>query len=190
VDVERLSRNLSHNLRRLREERGLTQAALAQAAGVPRPTLAKLESGSPNPTLHVLARVAEALRVAIEELLAPPPAVGRLYAASELVVRRERGVERRQLIPHPIPGATLERMHFAPGARLSGAPHPRGSREYLAVERGVVQLTTPGGRWRVNAGEVLAYQGDQTHGYHNPEGSDALAFTLVLHGPQPSGSRS
>ena len=70
MDVERLSRNLSHNLRRLREERGLTQAALAQAAGVPRPTLAKLESGSPNPTLHVLARVAEALRVAIEELLA------------------------------------------------------------------------------------------------------------------------
>ena len=186
MDVDKLSRNLSRNLRRLREDRGFTQAALARESGVPRPTLAKLEAGSPNPTLHVLARVADALRVSIEELVAPPPAAGRLYAASELVVRKERGVERRQLIPHPIPGATLERMAFGPGARLSGAPHPRGSREYLAVERGRVQLTTPAGRWVVHAGEVLAYKGDQTHGYHNPGASEALAFTLVLHGPASS----
>ncbi|MEO0606023.1 MAG: XRE family transcriptional regulator [Myxococcota bacterium] len=181
MNAATLSRNLSQNLRRIRSERGLTQAGLATLSEVPRPTIAKLEAGSPNPTLHVLAQVAAALRVGIDELLAPPPAVGRLYGADELVIRVERGVERRQLVPHPIPGATLERMAFGPGARLSGAPHPRGSREYLAVETGQIQLTTPSERWTVGAGEVLEYRGDQTHGYTNPGSSPALAFTLVLH---------
>lgn len=177
-----LSRNLSQNLRRIRSERNLTQAGLAKLSDVPRPTIAKLEGGSPNPTLHVLAQVATALRVGIDELLAPVPAAGRLYRPDELVLRVERGVQRRQLVPHPIPGATLERMAFGPGARLSGAPHPRDSREYLAVEKGQIQLTTPSERWTVSTGEVLEYRGDQTHGYYNPGSTPALAFTLVLHG--------
>lgn len=181
MDLERLSSNLSRNLRRLREARALTQAQVSTLSGVPRPTIAKLEAGSPNPTLHVLARLADALRVTIEEMLAPPPASGKLYDAAELRVVRERGVERRQLIPHAIPGATLERMEFGPNSRLSGAPHPRGSREYLAVERGRVQLTTPGEQWIVGEDQVLEYRGDQTHGYLNPDASAAVAYTLVLH---------
>ena len=183
MDLERLSANLSRNLRRLRETRGVTQATLARLSEVPRPTIAKLEAGSPNPTLHVLARITHALRVSIEELIAPPPAAGKLYQASELTVFRDRGVERRHLIPHPLPGATLERMTFAPGARLSGAPHPAGSREYLAVEQGRIHLTTPAERWVVEPGQVLEYRGDQTHGYHNPDHTNALAFTLVIHAP-------
>ena len=43
--------NLAANVRRLREERGLSQQRIAQLAGVPRPTWASLESGSANPTL-------------------------------------------------------------------------------------------------------------------------------------------
>ncbi|MBX2802649.1 MAG: XRE family transcriptional regulator [Myxococcales bacterium] len=185
MDLEQLSANLSRNVRRLRSLRGFTQARLSEMSGVPRPTIAKLESGSPNPTLSVLARLAHALRVTLEELLAAPPSLGRLYTAEELPTRKERGVELRQLIPQAIPGVTLERMAFAPGARLSGAPHPPGSWEYLAVERGRIQLTTPDERWTLRAGEVVHYRGDATHGYHNPDSTPALAFTLILPGGLP-----
>ncbi|MEN0064232.1 MAG: helix-turn-helix transcriptional regulator [Myxococcota bacterium] len=106
MNPEALSRNLSQNLRRIRAERGLTQVGLSTLSEVPRPTIAKLEGGSPNPTLHVLAQIAAALRVGIDELLAPTPSVGRLYRAEDLVLRVERGVERRQLVPHPIPICT------------------------------------------------------------------------------------
>lgn len=75
MDLEQLSANLSRNLRQLRQLRGFTQARLAEASGVPRATIAKLETGSPNPTLWVLARLAHALRVGIEELVAVPPSL-------------------------------------------------------------------------------------------------------------------
>lgn len=46
-----------------RTERGLTQEALAQAAGIPRPNLSTLERGILEPTLRTIRRLALALDI-------------------------------------------------------------------------------------------------------------------------------
>lgn len=64
----------------------------AVALNVPRSTLANLETGSGKPTLSVLARVAGALQVSIEELFSAPRAMGRVIPAAEIPrVRRGPG---------------------------------------------------------------------------------------------------
>src|SRR3569832_2219822 len=50
--------HLARNLVNLRRTRGLTQDMLARDAGVPRSTVANLESGEGNPSLAVLVKVA------------------------------------------------------------------------------------------------------------------------------------
>lgn len=177
-----LAANLSRNLRQLRELRGCTQARLSTLAGVPRPTIAALEAGGSNPTLAVLCQLAAGLQVTIEELISPPRHMGRLYKAAELPRRDNRGVELRQMVPDAIPGITLERMAFPPGARITGVPHPPGSREYLICETGSVTLTTESQRWVLEAGDVVVYRGDQSHGYLNPHDVPAVAFTMIMPG--------
>lgn len=71
------ARHLARNLASLRHTRALAQGALAIAAGVPRSTIATLESGIGNPSLVVLVKVAAALGVPIDELLASPRALVR-----------------------------------------------------------------------------------------------------------------
>ena len=56
-------------MRRLREGRGLSQAALARRAKVGRTTLIRIEQGAQNPTLGTLERIAMALRVKVHDLL-------------------------------------------------------------------------------------------------------------------------
>ena len=179
-ELERLSSYLCANVRQLRLARGLTQQGLAELAGLPRATIAKIEAGSPNPTLATTARLAAALRVSIDELVAPPTGFARLYPADVLPRRTKGGVELRQMLPHPLPGLTLERMAFAPRARLKGAPHLPGSREYLVCESGRVQLTTPAERWVLGPGDVVAYRGDQPHGYTNPDDEPGVAYTIIV----------
>src|SRR6187399_2909621 len=82
-----IPRNLGENVRKLRETRGLSQQQLAKLSGIPRPTWANIESGSANPTLSVLTRVASTLQVSIEELISAPRASLRQYRASELPAR-------------------------------------------------------------------------------------------------------
>ena len=74
--------HLAANVRAIREARGLSQQQIAKLAGVPRATWSHLESGAANPTLAVLTRVADALQVRLDELLARlsvPPGITGLW---------------------------------------------------------------------------------------------------------------
>ena len=60
---------LSANLKKLRNQKKLSQDKLARLANIPYNTLVKIESGkSNNPTFETLSKLADALDVSIDEL--------------------------------------------------------------------------------------------------------------------------
>ena len=64
------SQNLSNNIKRLREAKGLSQEKLARLADVANNTLIKMESGeNKNPTLETLKKVAKALEISVDGLI-------------------------------------------------------------------------------------------------------------------------
>lgn len=167
------ARHLARNLASLRHTRSLTQGALAQAADVPRSTIATLESGTGNPSLVVLVKVAAALGVPIDELLASPRAMVRRWPAAEVATRAKgRGVTIRELVPEPVPDEMMEVMDFAPGAVMGGTPHLPGTREFFTCLDGRVNLMVAGERYELAEGDVLAFPGNLAHSYQN---ADALA---------------
>ncbi|PRQ03781.1 helix-turn-helix domain-containing protein [Enhygromyxa salina] len=181
---EHVAANLAENIRSLRDGRGLSQGQLAKAAGIPRPTWTNLESGSANPTLAVLLKVAAALHVRLEELLAPPRGIGKIYKASELTVRRRGKVTVRKLLPEVLRGLDIERFELAVGATMIGVPHTAGTREYLTCERGSVELSVRGRSFTLEAGDVVVFAGDQQHGYRNVGRGLAVAHSVVTFAPR------
>ena len=182
-DAADAASNLAANVRQLREARGLTQKQVSTTAGVPRPTLANLESGAANPTLAVLVKVANALQIGLEELLAPPRASATFYAADSIASRKRGNVTVRKLLPEATAGFILERLEFRPGAHMSGIPHTPGTREYLTCELGTVELTESGHTWKLSPGDVVVFRGDQKHGYRNPGRRVAVAYSVVSLAP-------
>ena len=63
---------LGTRVRTLREAVGLTQEALATAAGIGRATMIPLENGRHAPRLSTLSAIAQALGTSVEDLLAGP----------------------------------------------------------------------------------------------------------------------
>ncbi len=177
--------HLAANLRSLREARGITQAQMAKAAGVPRPTWAHLESGAGNPTLAVLVKVAAALQLRVEELIGPPKTAARLYPASQIATRQRGAVTVRRLLPEPIPGMEIDRLDLPPRSTMTGVPHTPGTREYLTCERGLVELAAAGEVWTLRPGDVLVFRGDQKHGYRNPGADPAVAYSVVCFAAAP-----
>jgi transcriptional regulator with XRE-family HTH domain len=175
-----LADRLARNIRTLREARNATQAELAKLAGVPRATWGNLESGASNPTLQVLYRVAQALQVSLEELLAAPRASARHYPAAALVLKQRGAVRVRKLLPDPLPGMEFDRMELPPAARLVGIPHTAGTREYLVCESGELVLVASGERYELQPGDVVVFRGDQRHSYENPGKKPAVGYSAVL----------
>ncbi len=174
---------IAQNIRQLRLIRNMTQEQLARLSGVPRPTWTNLESGTANPTVSVLARVAAALQVPVEELISPPKAQAKLYSADS-IEREERGsVIIRRVLPDHLLGLEIDRMELPPGSELTGVPHRLGSMEYLVCESGRVELEVIGEKYELSPGDVVVFQGDQNHSFANRETEVAIAYIAVVIGP-------
>jgi transcriptional regulator with XRE-family HTH domain len=76
---------LARNVLRLRVQRGLTQSALADRAGVRQPRIAEIEGSRTNPRLETLDRIAAAFAVPVATLFKEP--------------ERERGALARASVP-------------------------------------------------------------------------------------------
>jgi transcriptional regulator with XRE-family HTH domain len=183
--MDNVATNLALNVRHLRSARQLSQAQLAQIAGIPRPTLAHLESGSANPTLSVLMRLASALQVLIEELVAPPRSLVRHYSVEELHQRQRGTASIRQLLPDTIRGLTMERIELPAGAQLVGIPHARGTQEVLTCESGLLTIGVGGEETVLSAGDVVVFRADQRHSYRNTGAGITVCFSLVTSAPIP-----
>jgi transcriptional regulator with XRE-family HTH domain len=180
-DPGHVAAHLARNLGALRHARALTQEALARAAGVPRSTIANLESGTGNPSLTVLVKVAGALGVPIDELLGAPLAHVRHWRAAEIVAREKgRGVGVRPLVPEPVPDEMLAMMSFAPKAMMRGTPHLPGTREYFTCLDGRVTIHVAGERHDLVAGDVLGFPGNLAHSYQNDDDHRAASGVSIV----------
>jgi transcriptional regulator with XRE-family HTH domain len=63
------AREMGKRLKKLREAKGMSQAALAEKAELSRGYLIRLEAGRQDPTLGTLERLAEALDMPLRKLI-------------------------------------------------------------------------------------------------------------------------
>ena len=183
--MDNISSNLAVNVRQLRSARQLSQAQLAQIAGIPRPTLAHLESGSANPTLLVLMRIASALHVLIEELIAPPRSRIRHIRVEDLPQRQRGHAIVRHVLPDSLRGLSLERMTMPAGGLVDGMPHARGTQKYVICEEGHLKLSVGQDVIALEPGDVAVFRGDQRHRFENCGSAPAVSYGLVTAAPVP-----
>ena len=177
--ADHTSTMLAANLRRLRERRKLTQQDLADRSGVPRPTLAHLESGEANPTLSVLVRVAEALGTSIEEL------IGRVEPAVQVHAARSLGEQRRgkarfvELAPEAFAGLSFRRVELPAGARFEVSPEARSGRCFVTLEAGQLTVEAAGEAHRLQRGDVAAILREVGHRYVNSGSAQLILYSVT-----------
>lgn len=143
---------LASNLKELREARGLTQQELSERSGVPRPTLAHLESGQGNPTLAVLIKVASSLGIGIEALVSASKPKVRVFSREQLAGEERAGVELRTLGGEL--GIGFERWQLERGARLERGTGRGGERRLVVCEAGELSITVGTSSHRLRAGDM------------------------------------
>ncbi|MGW6424002.1 helix-turn-helix domain-containing protein [Nocardia sp. NPDC055053] len=163
------------NVRRRREDAGLTLEQLSTQSSVSRAMLSKVERGEKSPTIGVASRIAHALDASLSDLIG-----GAAAAASgvAVVLRKndrpvfrdpETGFERHMVSAAPGAGGGEMVVHYLPAQVSTGLlpAYPPGSEKQLVVLEGT--LTVAIGRISeiLNAGDSLFFQADADHGFAN-----------------------
>jgi len=88
-----------------------------------------------------------------------------------------------KLLPDPIPGMEIDSMEFQPGSRIGEVPHTSNTKEYLTCISGQLEVLVSGTKYTVNAGDILAFAGDQPHSYSDPGNTKTECVSVVVLAP-------
>jgi transcriptional regulator with XRE-family HTH domain len=174
-------------LQRLRLERGLTLEDLSRIAGVSKSMLSQIEREKANPTIAITWRLANALGVAIGELLT---AQTREVEPIRVLESHETptlpgihaGYVLRILGPMELAGKyEWYELTLAPGGELASQAHDPGTGEHLTVLHGALEVEVGAIKKKIKIGATARYAADQNHVIRNTGKSEAKALLVVVH---------
>jgi transcriptional regulator with XRE-family HTH domain len=174
-------------LQALRQAQGLSLDELSRRAGVSKSMLSQIERNQANPTVAVVWRLANALRVELSELLSGArsnaPAIETVAAHATPGLNSPDGLcHLRILGPIDLAGQfEWYELSIKPGGALESAPHEPGSREHLSVLSGSLEVSAGGAEQSVKAGETARYAVDGPHAIRNRSKQLASALLVVIH---------
>ena len=174
-------------LQRLRLARGLTLEDLSRIAGVSKSMLSQIEREKANPTIAITWRLANALGVAIGELLSES---GKSVETIRVLDAHETptlpgahaGYTMRILGPMELAGKyEWYELTLAAGGELVSQAHDPGTTEHLTVLHGAMELEVGGSKKRIKMGGTARYPGDLDHAIRNAGKTEAKALLVVIH---------
>jgi XRE family transcriptional regulator, regulator of sulfur utilization len=181
--MEDITLLVAHNLKKIRDEKKLSLDKLAELTGVSKSMLGQIERGESSPTISVVWKIANGLKISFTTLLSVPQTEIRVVQKAAIPpLVEDRG--RYRLFPFfPIEDDRRFEIYIIeidPGGTLSAEPHPSGTREYLTVFSGELTLRVHDQEYRVAAGDALRFQADRPHTYLNT-GESLTQIHLVIH---------
>jgi transcriptional regulator with XRE-family HTH domain len=158
-----LNDRLAERLKQVRATRGWSLQELADASGVSRSTLSRVENAEVSPTADTLGSLSTAYQMTISQLLAPIEApFAPLVRADEQSVWHDtdNGFSRRAVSP-PSGGLSAEvvQCELAAYQMISyAAPSVPGHEHHLVMVSGALSVTIGDAEHRLEAGDCLRYQ--------------------------------
>ncbi len=180
----KLSIVVGENLRQLRRKHGLSLEQLATKSGVSRAMLGQIETGKSAPTINLLGRIAEALKVSVPSLIANPGAGGTVIVPRDratVLTSSDGGFSCRALFPWGDPHSIeIYEVTVVPHHSENIAAHAPGVRKALVILSGGIEVTVgEDSPIRLVQGDAVLFNADTTHRLHNPGEDDAKAFLVV-----------
>ncbi len=174
---------VSHNIKRVREEKKLTLDAAAGATGVSRSMLAHIERGDANPTISILWKIANGYKVSFTSLLKAMPDDALVIRADETVsiVADEGRYTNFPAFPFSEERSfETYRIVITAGGQLEAEAHLAGTDEYITVFAGTVKVCAGEQSFVLDAGDSVRFRADTPHSYENIGQGDVL-LSMILH---------
>ena len=169
----KLSIIVGKNLRQLRRKNGLSLEQLAHLSGVSRAMLGQIETGKSAPTINLLGRIAEALKVSVPSLISNP-GIGRTVIVprdrATIVTSSEGGFVSRALFPSLGRSAKHRdnEVTVSPHHGKSFAAQTPGTEKSLVIVSGDLEITVgEDSPAHLSNGDAILFNADTPHHFHN-----------------------
>jgi len=182
--MEDITSIISMNLKNIRKERQLTLEAASQLTGVSVSMLGEIERGVTNPTITILWKIADGLKISISDLIKDKTTpVSVVYHHETSLSIDGEGVKIFSLFPFdPDQRTEFYYKEFQAGARYESQGHRKGMKEYILVCEGVMTLQIGEKKYNLARGDAIHFDGDVYHCYQNLKDEPLSAYMILYYG--------
>ena len=186
ADAESINEDLGRRVKKLRRDRGWSLEELASASGVSRSMLSEIERQRANPTLSVTYRIARAFGLSLQDLLQSADSASSIQTIRAddrtQVFHSDERCQIRMLSPLNLEkDVEFYELRLPVGEALRSQPHVDGTREFLTVEEGFVDLQSGTSRETLGKGDSATYRADLAHSISNSGKREAILFLVVIY---------
>lgn len=184
--ADSINEDLGRRVRKLRGDRGWSLEELASASGVSRSMLSEIERKRANPTLSVTYRIARAFGLSLQDLIESADSASAIQTIratdSAQIFRKDSQCQIRTLSPLNLEkDVELYELRLAADGALRSQPHVDGTREFLTVEKGVIELQSGNSTETLAKGDSATYRADVAHAIVNTGRHEAVLFLVVIY---------
>ena len=186
ADTESINEDLGRRVKKLRRDRGWSLEELASASGVSRSMLSEIERERANPTLSVTYRIARAFGLSLQDLIESADSASSIQTIRAndraQIFHSDKRCQIRTLSPLNLEkDVEFYELRLPVGEELRSQPHVDGTREFLTVEEGVVNLQSGASRETLGKGDSATYRADVAHSISNSGKREAILFLVVIY---------
>ena len=183
--MEDITLLVGQNLKRVRDEKKLSLDKVADLTGVSKSMLGQIERGESSPTISVVWKIANGLKISFTTLLSSPQSYTSLIPKASIKPLIEDNGKYRLYPFFPIEeGRRFEiySIEIDKGGYLSADPHPEGTQEFITAFAGELTVRVDNQEYRVLEGDSIRFRADRPHTYHN-SGDKEARLNMVIHYP-------
>jgi len=174
---------IAANIRRRREEQGLSLGQLAERSSVSKTMIAKVESGASSPTAGLLGRLCAGLGVTLSTLMieSEESSVSYFPSASQPLWRDPATGLRRTLVAPASPRSQVEiaRLELPAGTIVEYEVAPtRAIRQHMVMLAGTLRYTLGGETTTLRPGDCLFALVDRPTRFEVP-GDEPAAYLVI-----------
>lgn len=184
--ADAINEDLGRRVKKLRGDRGWSLEELAAASGVSRSMLSEIERKRANPTLSVTYRIARAFGLSLQDLIESADSASAILTIRATdraqVFRKDRQCQIRTLSPLNLEkDVEFYELRLPSNGALRSQPHVDGTREFLTVEEGGVELQSGLSTEILAKGDSATYRADVEHSIANKGKQEAVVFLVVIY---------
>lgn len=174
---------IGNNLSQIRKERGLSLDQVSLATGVSKGMLAQIEKGKKTPSVTILWKIANGLKVSISDLMNESKTNVKIITLDKTSMLTEDDGKYRTGSFLPFNTETkfeVLKMELDPGCIHSSRPHGMGVMEHVFVSSGCLEIEIEDECFRACNGEAIVFQSDVKHTYKNM-GEEVVSTFIVIY---------
>lgn len=170
-------------LRAVRLQRAMTLEDMAEATGLTKSYLSKVERGQSVPSISAAMKIARALDVDVARLFSDDPEVSAITV--------ERAIDHHHRRHHPVAshmlGKAMSPFVVRPGPEFAEHQHPsHPGQEFVFVHAGPVELNYDGQIIALNTGDCAYFDASASHKFRRTGTTPAIVVVIAHNEPRRS----